>query len=338
MNYVEWLRIRNLLRVVGIVLLVLVVLAVVLRVSFARYMSPEAWVSQMSADRGTKITRSVLPDGTKRMVLDNPADKTHIVIDDHGYAGKHIVVTEPSKRAHDAHGGMRVGSIVVNDETHDGMTTTDFDTNGSVPMMYYMALADVAALIVATILAAPFAREIDGHLEVALTKPCSRLRYALGIVGVDVVGIVAASVLTVVAFYLCQLLFETARVDFGGINARAIVMGLAMPMAWYAMLCAATTWLKRSYGTVLGFAWPVAIVLAVLASIRADNGVALFIHDVAWVISRIDPLTYVQFAHPHMGGTYDYSGPNFGLRLSIEVALFLFYGALAVWQWQRVEA
>lgn len=338
MNYVEWLRVRNCLRIIAIVLAILVVLAVVLRISVARYMSPEAWVSHMSLDAGTKETHAVLPDGTKRLTLDNAADHTHIVIDDHGSAGKHIVVTEPSQRAHKESGDMHVGSIVVSQTARGSMTTTTFDTNGSVPMIYYMALADVVALIVATILAAPFAREIDGHLELALTKPCSRVRFALGVIGVDALAVLAVSILTVVAFYVCQLLFETPRLDFAGINARAIAMGVALPMAWYTLLCAATTWLHRSYGAVLGFAWPLAILVGVLAAIEPNNVVALFVHDVAWVISRLDPLSYVSFVSPSTNGTYAYSGSNFVLRLSIEALFFVVYGTLAVWRWQRVEA
>jgi hypothetical protein len=338
MNYVEWLRIRHCLRNVAIVLAILVVLAIVLRVSVARYMSPDAWISHMSLDPGTKVTHSVLPDGTKELTMDDAAARTHMVVDDHGSSGKHIVVTEPSEHAHKESGDMHIGSIVVSSTKHGSMTTTTFDTNGAVPMLYYMAIADVVALIVATILAAPFAREIDGHLEIALTKPRPRARYALGAIGVDVVGIVAASLLTVVAFYLCQLLFETPKLDFSGINTRAIAMGIAMPLAWYAMLCAATTWLNRAYGAVLGFAWPVAILVGVLAAIQPNNMVALFVHDVAWTISRLDPLSYVSFAEPSGNGTMAYSGSGFGLRFSVEMLLFVVYGALAVWQWQRVEA
>ncbi len=338
MNYVEWLRIRNLLKIVVIILSVLVLLGIVLRVSVARYMSPDAWVSHMSLDQGSKVSHTVLPDGTKRTIIDDPLEKTNILIDDHGYAGKHIVITEPSKRAHSTHDNVNVGSIQVYKSRHGSTTTTVIDTNGSVPMIYYMALADVVALIVATILAAPFAREVDGHLEVALTRPVSRLRYALGVIGVDVVGIVVASILTIVAFYICQLLFESARLDFSGINARAIAMGVVLPLAWYAMLCAATTWLRGSYGAVLGFAWPVALLIGGLTLIHPGNVVALFVHDVAWTLSRLDPLSYVSFATPSDDGTYMYEGSNFGWRFAIEVAFFAVYGALAVWQWQRVEA
>jgi hypothetical protein len=338
MNYVEWLRVRNCLRVVAIVLAIFVLLAVVLRVSFSRYLTPEGWIAHMALDRTTKETHTVLPDGTKRTILDDPADRTRVVIDDHGYAGERIVVTEPSDRARrENEDRSHLGSIVITQSPHGATTTTVINTNGSVPMLYYMGIADVTALIVATILAAPFAREIDGHLEVALTKPCPRLRYALGAIGADVLGVVVASFLTVIAFYCCQLLFETPRLDFSGINAHAVAMGVALPMAWYAMLCAATTWLNRSYGTVLGFAWPVALVISALTALEPNNAVALFVHDVAWVLSRLDPLSYASYtASP--GPKALAEAATFGWRLSIEVLLFVVYGALAVWQWQRVEA
>jgi hypothetical protein len=338
MNYVEWLRVRNLLRLVAIILAILLVLAVVLRISVSRYMSPDVWVHQAMMHPGVKVTHVTLPDGTKRTIMDDPSQSTHAMIDDRGYGGSHIVIMEPSSRAHKENSNVNVGSIHVIESQNGAMTTTVVDTNGAVPMIYYMLLADIVALIVATILAAPLAREIDGHLEITLTKPISRVRFALGIIGADVAGIIAASILTVLAFYICQLLFESPRLDFSGINARAIAMGLACPLAWYAMLCAATTWLHRSYGAVLGFAWPVAILVGVLSIISTNNVVALFVHDVAWTLSRLDPLSYVSFAEPDGHGLLTYSGSNFALRLSIQLFLFVAYGALAIWKWQRVEA
>lgn len=337
MNYIEWLRVRNTLRIVAIILGILVVLAVVLRISVSRYMSPDTWIEHFH-DAGTTVSHVTLPDGTKRTILDNPGERTHVTIDDHGYSGKHIVVTEPRSRAHKHDSNVSFGSIRVVESPRGAMTTTIIDTNGAVPMAYYMALADVVALITATILAAGLAREINGHLEIALTKPCSRLRYAVGVIGVDVAGIVAASVLTVIAFYLCQLLFESPRLDFSGLNARAIVTGIALPLAWYAMLCAATTWLYRGYGAVLGFAWPVAILVGALTLIQPTNVVALFVHDVAWALSRLDPLSYVSFMGPDSDGTFSYAGSNFAARLAMQLAFFFGYGGLAVWQWHRVEA
>ena len=337
MIYVEWLRVRNTLRIVAIVLVILVALAIILRVSVSRYLSPEGWVSQIQSHPGVTVSNATLPDGTKRTIIADPAENTRATIDDRGYAGKHIVVTQPSNRAHSQRGHVNVGSLQVYESRNGAMTTTVIDTNGSVPMLYYMALADVVALLVATLIAAPLAREIDGHLEIALTKPCSRVRYAIGVIGADVACILGASLLTVIALYFCQLLFESPRLDFSGINANAIAMGIACPLAWYALLCAATTWLNRTYGAVLGFSWPVSLLIGALTLLRPTNTVALFVHDIAWTISRINPLSYVQMQFDS-ASSLEAASATFASRLGIEVLLFLVYAALAVWQWQRVEA
>ena len=154
MNYVEWLRVRNCLRIVAILLAIFVLLAIILRVSVNRYMSTDAWIQHFQ-DPGTTVTRTLLPDGTKRTIWNNPREQTHVVIDDHGYAGKHIVVTEPSSRSHENHDNVAVGSIHVTESRHGSITTTVIDTDGSVPFLYYMAIADLMALVVAMVLAAP---------------------------------------------------------------------------------------------------------------------------------------------------------------------------------------
>ncbi len=337
MTYVEWLRVRGCLRTCGIILAILVALGIVMRISFARYMSPETWLHHVSMEPGTQQTNVVLPDGTKRTIYDNLDKQEHVVIDNHGSSGMHIVITEPTAHEKGDADHFSIGSVQVNESRHGSMTTTVVDTNGSVPMLYYMALADIVALIVATLLAAPFAREIEGHLEIVMTKPISRVRYALEAIGVDILGILAASIMTIVAFYLCQLLFETPRLDFSGINSRAIAMGLLLPLAWYAMLAAATSWFPRNYGAVLGFAWPVVLLIGGLSFVQPSNIVALFIHDVAWGLSRLSPLTYTSF-NISSQMAQDQSLSHFTLRLSMEALLFVVYGALAIWRWQRVEA
>ncbi len=335
MNYVEWLRVRNCLRIVAIVLAIFLLLAIILRISVSRYMTTDAWLEHFQ-DPGTTATHATLPDGTKRTIWDNPREQTHVVIDDRGYAGKHIVVTEPTKRTHESHDKVAVGSIHIVESRHGSVTTTVIDTNGSVPFLYYMAVADLMALIVAMVLAAPFAREAENHLEVALTKPVSRAQYALGVIGADIVGVLAASLLTIVALYLCQLLFEPGTIDFSGVNARAIAIGITAPLAWYAMLCAATTWLRSSYIAVLVAALPLAIVIGLLTLIEPNNVVARVVHDVAWTLSRLDPWTYVRVQTDNI--TNDTGASTFGWRLGVEVLFFVVYSALAVWQWQRVEA
>lgn len=338
MNYVEWLRVRNCLRITFIILGILVALALILRISFARYQSPEAWIAHVATEPGTTERHVTLPDGTKRLILDDPSDRTHIVVDDHGSAGRHIVITEPTSNERER-SRVDIGSMSVHESRHGAMTTTTIDTNGAVPMLIYMGFADVVALIVATILAAPFAREIDGHLEVALTKPISRARFAIGAIGADVTGILAVLLVSVIAFYICGLFFGVFKIDFSGASARAVPMGVAMSLAWYALLCAATAWVGRGYAAVLGFAWPVVLVVNGLAKVPPTNGLATFVHYVAWSLAQLNPLWHAAWTGVHV----DSAGasppdPTFGLRLAINVLLFAVYAALAVWRWQRVEA
>jgi hypothetical protein len=340
MNYVEWLRVRNVLRVTAIVLGVLILVVLIARISLSRYMTYDAWIQHLQLEPGSKVSRSVLPDGTKRTVIDDPADETRVVLDDLGYGGRHIVISEPTSRSHEHTEHVNVGSINVSTSRNGRFTMTTIDTNSSVPLLFYMIFADVVALVIATCLGAPFARENDGHLEIALTKPASRVRLAAGIMFADAVGIVAASFMTIVTLYICQLLFESPRLDFSGINAQALAMGIALPLCWYAMLAAATASMRRGYGAVLGFAWPIAILVAVFGIIPWGNSlVGSAMHTVFWFLSRFDPLTYASMQVSRTGNeAMSPAQATFALRYTIELALFAVYAIAAVVQWRRVEA
>jgi hypothetical protein len=338
-TYAEWLRVRNCLRILAIVLAVCIVLVFILRVTTLRWDNIGSQLNALEKDTGSRVTQTVLPDGTHRTVIDDPRKQAHVVIDDHGYNGKHIVITEPAKMSHTMHNDqVIVGSINVHESRSNKMTTTVIDTNGTAPFIYYMAIADLVALIIATCLGAPFARENDGHLEIALTKPVSRVRYALGVIGVDIVGIVASSLMAVVTILICQLMFELPRIDMTGLNAEAAAMGIIFPVAWYAMLCAATASLRRGYGIVLGLAWPAAILVTVFGAVSWGRSILGEVaHTVFYILSRIDPLTYVT-----VPGTAEINLarvlPDFGIRATVLVALFLVYAAVAIVQWRRVEA
>lgn len=338
MNYVEWLRVRNCLRVTAIVLMILVAIVIVLRISFYRYTNYDAWVNHIELQPGSHVAHTVLPDGTKRTTIDDPADQTTIVLDEPTAGGRHIEVTEPTSKAHEHEEHVNMGSINVHTSHGGRFTTTTIDVNPAVPLLAYMGIADLVALIVATCLGAPFARENDGHLEFAMTKPATRVRVAVGTMGADIAGIVAASFLTIVALYVCQLIFGGWRVDASGVNFRALLMGIALPLAWYALLCAATASLRRGYGAVLGFAWPVAILVVVLA--EAPLGLSLLgqtVHAIFWTLSRIDPLSFASFdfgSSPHA----QQAQASFAARYGIELALFVLYSVAAVVQWRRVEA
>jgi ABC-type transport system involved in multi-copper enzyme maturation permease subunit len=338
MTYVEWLRVRNVLRITAIVLGALFLLAVVLRLSIARSGGYEEMILRMSQDPNTKVTQTTLPDGTHRTIMDNSTDQTHIVVDDHGYAGKHIVITEPNHRHH-KNDHVAVGSVHV-DEQHSGSTvTTTIDTNGTTDFSIYMAIASFVALIVATILGAPFAREADGHLEVALTKPVSRTKFALGAIGADVVGLLAVMVMTVLFAIITQALFQVPRFGLSADAMPLFAWAIVLPLSWYALLNAATASLKRGYGAILGFAWPVCIFVAVMGVAQlGDSPLGAAVHSIFWTLSRIDPLTYAHFHSSRGSVQVSIQDLDYTAKLGILTALTIIYGALAVFQWRRVEA
>lgn len=342
MNYVEWLRVRNVLIVLAAILVLGIAGGLILRISVNKYLSYNTYIDQIQKDPHTTAVPTTGPDGASRLVIDNPVKHMHAVVDDYGFRGKRIVVTEPIGRSHTDVEHATIGSISV-DETTDGKNSiTTIETNHAVPMLYYMLVADVVALIVATILSAPFARESDGHLEIAATKPVSREAFALGTILADGAGIAASAAMTVIALVVVQAMFEFPTMDLSGVNGEAMIMGVALPIAWYAMLNAATASLKRGYGAVLGFAWPICLVVGALAAMHAgDNPVLNAVKNVFWVISRAIPLSYVslrastiatQTSNPHV------DNPTFLVRLGIELLLFVVYSALAIVQWRRVEA
>lgn len=341
MSYVEWLRVRNCLRTTAIVLAAFIAIVLVLRISYNEYITQDdKIIAHAKLQPGSTVVHSTLPDGTKRTTVNDPKDKTTIVIDDVAGGGRHLTITEPRSHKDEHQTHAVIGSVHVNETYQGNMSITTVDTNGTVPFAFYMAFADIVAFIIATLLAAPFARESDGHLEYALTKPVSRATFAIGTIAVDFVGIVAASVMTIVALVICQAMFEIPSFDFTGVSVEAILMGIAAPFAWYALLCAATASTKRGYGAILGFAWPVAILLVVFANVPlGDSLVGQLVHNCSWVISRLLPQSYISFIVSENSKTGELMTPaNFGPRLAIECALFIIYSALAVFQWRRVEA
>jgi hypothetical protein len=200
-------------------------------------------------------------------------------------------------------------------------------------------VAGLIALIVGMILAGGFARENDGHLEIALTKPMSRTELSIRMMLVDIAGIVAVWILSVVAAYIVIALFLGFHfgVTVGDCQlAVAVILGAT---AWYALLCCTTASLKRNYGIILGIAWIPGQFIPLLARIPNDAPPLLgVLRVVATPLSWIDPFTYarVSVALPsaaQMLRVYPYA-----VEIPVLAALTIAYALFAILQWRRVEA
>jgi hypothetical protein len=191
---------------------------------------------------------------------------------------------------------------------------------------HFVSAGVLIALIVATVLGAPFAKENDGHLEIALTKPIDRVALAAQIMGIDAVAVVVAFVLGFAFSAIVHMLFLPGSYAFTGTDFMAIVLSIAGCVAWYAMLNAATASMKRGYGAVSGLAWPIA--LGVIGGTHLPPGEPIrdAIRTLCTVVDYLNPLHYV------LGTNLSFT------ELVTLLVLALVYATLAAIQWRRVEA
>lgn len=337
MNYVEWLRVRNALRIYAIVLGVLIVIALIVRVSLSSQLNHDQYlIDRVSKEPGTKISHSVV-DGLNSTTIVSPSDRTTITIDEKPDGGRIIHIVEPSKSHKPSTHAAHVGSFRANTTVSNGIETITVDTDGPVNVVIFLFIASFAGLILATCLGAPFACE-QGHLEIAMLKPVTRIRYALGVIGADFAGIALAGAMTIVAAVICQAMFEVPHFDFSEVAGPLTLLLIVLPFSWYAALCAATASMQRGAGAVVGFAWPIAFVTIGLSHIPLGGTVVgQTFHVIFRAVASIIPLSYMQVRMMGSTATSD-NGLTFSLNAAIITGLMLIYGALAIAQWRRVEA
>jgi hypothetical protein len=341
MNYVEWLRVRNVLKWTAIVFVALLVVLVVVRIAVRKSFSdPMAYVHSIEDRKSAQVTHSVLPDGKNLVTIVDASDGTRVEVEDSGYQGKRITIIQRSSHP-SSHPptDVGVGSIHVQAIHHGNQLVTVIETDRPEDFGFYAATAAFVALIVGTLLGAPFARENDGHLEIALTKPISRERLGLATMGADLAGIAAAWAMTVAFLIVGHTIFQAPHIIFSPNTWLAIALALVGSAAWYAMLCAATASMKRSYGAVLGLAWPISGLIVLLGNVRISlpSPIGESVHAIFAPLSKIIPLYYLHFRDATVDGSSIVARVP-GLDLSILVILALVYGALAIVQWRRVEA
>jgi hypothetical protein len=318
-------------------MLAFILIVTVVRVAYWKELaSNDMFISQLKTDPGTKVTNSTLPDGTPRITIDDPQEQTVVTIDGTG-ANRTITIKEPAD--HPRHDGAVMGS---NSSNEDGnFRTTVMHTDGPVPIEFFIAFGTVASFIIATILGAPFARENDGHLEIAAMRPQPRYVLALQTVGIDIAGILLTNVVTFTGLtIMLMIVVGIPQFKFDTATWSTILLAVVAPAAWYAFIAAATSSLKRGYTAIVGFAWPVSALIVLFGMIAwPDSILGNLMHNVFSNVMWIDPLAYGSLQFHMDEQTHELiQSPTVWRNIVMESILFLVYSALAIVQWQRVEA
>ncbi|MDQ2991867.1 MAG: hypothetical protein M3R30_03470 [Candidatus Eremiobacteraeota bacterium] len=337
MAYVEWLRVKKTLLVLGIVLAVLFLIAVIVRISVDGKMHADSWASMAASS--THVSSKVLPDGATETTIVEPGSRGKtIVVADHGWDGKHITVTDPKGMFSHSDNMPRDFSIGPTQMHRVDNTTETIDTNGPLDIGMLFAGVTLLGLIIATCLGAPLAREND-RLEVAWTKPIDRTMYALQLYATDIVGIVASLVVGVVFCIIAYSLFQAPHLTLTADGAWKIALSIVAGTAWYGMFAAITSWMKRGHGAFLGISWPVGLFVPGLALIPLDfNAVGQVFHWIFQAISYIDPIAYLHLGVGTSGRVLGLAALDEPLKLGILALLALVYLGAGLIEWRRVEA
>ena len=345
--FVEYQRALRALRVAGIILGVLFLLAVIGRLSSHSH-GTDIWLSNAESSPTAHVTHQTLPDGSVRTIVDDPVRRVHLVA---VKTGRHIHVdnAEPADANSSAENDDNImGSGVTIHETHKGgvsHTTIDADGLPAVPVGLLFATSIIMGFIVASLLGGVLAKENDGHLELAWTKPVTRERYAIASFAVDLLTIVCSQLMWVAVCLIGALLFfvPTVRLEsYGGVY---IALSLLGPLAWYAALTGWSASLKRGPGIVIGLGWLFATLVPALSDLtsRSAAPVVSAIHAVLLALTYLDPLAYISL-HVSSAAQNVAQAQIGALHLTLVTAcwglaaLTIFYLAVAVAQWRRVEA
>ncbi len=342
MDYVAALRGRRALTVTVIVLAAIFVVNAIVRISLgsALHMGPS--FTTLSRMKGSVTTHTVLPDGAKETIIENKRLKRRAVIIDRGYRGTTLHSTSPVTKKRQKTGSSS-GPFFTERRSITGTTyTDDLHFGSAIDFGYLWYVALVVGFVIATVLSATFSSENNGHLEMSFMRPRSRELLAMRAIATDMLTILLAELATV-AFAIATLaLYIEVHPTFSLETVGAILLNLLAPIAWYAMLLAATASLRGGRGLVVGLAWPLAFILPGLFSGTAGNVLPIWrvLHAIVASFVWLDPLWYMQ--HFSFTPKTVSLGVNLGNALQpaltgISILAFV-YLAVAILQWRRVEA
>lgn len=340
--FVEYRRALRALRVAGIILGVLFVIAIIGRISSHTH-GIDAVLGNIENSPTAHVTHQTLSDGAQRTVVDDPAKDIHAIALIQG-RHVHLEITEPAHAKEDTD-NITAGGFTINETNNGGIdrTVINAERGIQIPLGIVFATSIIMGFIVASLLGGVLSKENDGHLELAWTKPISRENYALSAFVIDIATIVLAQILWVATALACMLLFFVPGVTFEPNAGYHIAIALLGCIAWYAALTGWSASIKRGPGIVIGLGWLFAMIVPGIAQALRGSTIPLIsmIHAVLLGLSYLDPLAYVSLHITHAS----MSGTSIGaLQLTLATSciglgsLIVFYLAVAVAQWRRVEA
>ncbi len=346
MDYIAALRGRRALVVTVIVLAAIFIVNAIVRLSLGSTFHMAPSFADLSRMKGSVTTHEVLPNGAKETIIVNKALGRRVVIVDRGYRGSIVddtrTKTSKVKRPGFTPGPYLTKTTSIDKSVHKTAYTEHFNFDKDMNLGYFWYAALVVGLVLATVLSGTFSSENNGHLEMSFMRPQSREHLAIRAIATDILTILLAEIATVIFALATVAIYIEVRPTISGSTLATILLNLLAPIAWYAMLLAATASLRGGRGLVVGFAWPLAFILPGAFSGTAGNVLPIWkaVHVFLIPLVRLDPLWYMQ--HFSLTPKTVALGVTLGNAVQPVLAglsmLALLYFIAAVLQWRRMEA
>ena len=344
MYYVELLRAKRALVIAGVILAIVFVVAAIVRASLGHSVVRDIPAVYTDSDTA-HVTRTKLADGSQQIVVDDPKKSTHAVILQRPNGGFTVDAIEPNDRSHNDNMSMGSFSIDSHPESGGRLKHTTIAFTPGIGTFYIGVLFLITipiGLLMASMLGGALAKENDGHLDLAWTKPVTRERFALTAFGIDCAAIVFAQLGTIVVLLLASLLYLVPSLAVGPKDGWYIALSFFGPVAWYALITVVSASFKRSPGGAMGLLWLVATLIpGIVAALEQGshyNTVAAVFYAVFKGILYLNPIAYLSFSIGHRNNMHTLMGLSLQAEVGILAALIVGYLALSLVQWRRVEA
>lgn len=325
LRYPEFRRAVRVLCVLVVLLVLGVVAALVMFMQGApSYGAFDAWLAQVKAQPGTTVAKRPTVLGTVAEVVENEREGISVETTQGPHGFRRITVTVPARERGRVAKLLEVPGTAVYFNTTDGGEVRLTNFNANVTRVRDAAgAAMIVALICATLLGGALAKDSDGHLPLVWTRPVSRTRYAIETMSISVATLIIAELLTAATSLLTGFVLGGADQGPDWSYAWSVPGDLLIPIAWYALLTAATASMRRGYAVIIGVAW--ACAFGVFAGSHASDAPAA-LTSIVGAINWVNPLHYVD------------SSAADAVRYAVALAaLTIAYGATALFQWRRAE-
>lgn len=202
--------------------------------------------------------------------------------------------------------------------------------------------AALVTAIISSFLGCSLALE-NCHLELVGTRPVSRLRYAAGVIVVDLLCLLAVFAIVLTCAYGVATVLQGAPpyITFDQNTALKLARFMLFPLAMFGLAQSLTAGIRANatIGWTIGLTWPIAQALSFLAVLPL---VAPW-HTLFSALNLVNPIGYFPLwefddGNPLGGGARPYFGYGLVIDALALLAIVMIGTSVAAARWRRMEA